>query len=287
MFTNSQIEMLREKLKEAYENAKFELSTRTWNDLVAAIQEHFSENISDTERRTWPQELQNVKEIDFGKRADNFARFPNGIVKNLEPLKLIAIREWLLDDDNEWSTLTKEEYYSNMETPKIAENFTKFLYENNVEKPRFSNRHLVGEYHFKNEKHELMLSVSMGTNEFICDAVMHERRIHYDRHTGKKEFDKISYNGWMTISPNESIFCFFKNASEKCNHLFIPIGVSEINYDIDSLNIIDIKTISNIYFLNQVTLKEFDSSEFDLNIQEILNSWIMENLSNFIDFRKS
>lgn len=254
MFSSEQREKLRSALLQTYKNAKKEEENWSWSSMAERIQEYFEHNIPDSVRNKWLEPFCDAKTVNLG-RSDNFARFPLGRVVEPGELTLIAIAHWLVSDDaRPWSDLTEENLYNKPILPKAAQYLKDFLYEGVRETPDLYAQLLTGTFEFKNDATFLTLTVNQGSNEHVLPIHIDEvRRMNSSIGVGF-ETKKFRYKGWIVISPNDSLFCALKNQTEKCNHLYIPLGVNESESWAD-------EPVKTILFLNQPIAEQFSEAD--------------------------
>ncbi|GJL75959.1 hypothetical protein [Nitrosomonas sp.] len=280
MYSPDQREKLRSALLQAYKNAKKKDEKWSWSSTVECITEYFAHGIPDSVRKKWPEPFCDVKTIDLGKRADNFARFAQEKIKEPGELTLIAIAHWLTSNDAcPWSDLTEEKLYDKPILPKAAQYLKDFLYENVEEKPDLYAELLTGSFEFHSDATSLFLTVCRGANEHTLSACIDEVRS-WNSGTGAVPGTKdFKYEGWIVISPNDSLFCVLKNQTEQCNHLYIPLGVNESESWVH-------EPVKTILFLNQPIAEQFSEADIDGSGQSILDTWLSGKSENVIIFHR-
>jgi len=281
MYSPDQREKLRSALLQAYKNAKKKDKKWSWSSTVECITEYFEHNIPDSVRKQWPKPFRDVKTIDLGERSDNFARFAQKKTNEPGELTLIAIAYWLTSDEaRPWSDLTEEKLYNIPILPKAAQYLKDFLYEDVDETPSLYAELLTGKFEFRGVATSLSLTVYPGANE-------HALPIHIDEVSNlisgvgvEPETEEIEYDGWIVISPNDSLFCILKNKTEECNHLYIPLGVNECESWSDD------DPVKTILFLNQPIAEQFSEADIHGGGQNILDIWLSGKSDNVITFHR-
>lgn len=280
IFSQDQREKLRSALLLAHNNAKEEDKKWNWSSTTERIEGYFSDEIPDSVRKKWPKPFSNVKKVDLG-RPDNFARFAQGKVIWPGELTLLAIACWLTSDDaRPWSDLTEEKLYNKQILPKAAQYLKDFLYEDIRETPDLSARLLIGSFALKNNDTYLTLTVEQGACEQVLPVRIEEVRVMKSGIGVGFETKKIEYQGWIVISPNDTLFCILKNETEKCNHLYIPLGVNES----ETWAAEPVKTIM---FLNQPIAEQFSEADINAGGQNILDVWLSGKSENVIVFHRT
>ena len=275
----TQREVIRKALLEAYDNARKSDESYSWGSVIAEIQECFS-CISEEERKKWPSEYWDMREIELG-RSNNFSRFPYGKVQGIEPIRLLAIAYWLLNEDNKWSSLTESRLFSRSAGKKLAIDLLDFLYQDIDEYPRFDERRLKGEFQYENARRRLKLSVYQGSRQYLCPAMLYEeRRFPGGSPEKSRRYEKYTYNGSILIAPNESLFCLFKNTEEESNHIFLPFGFDEVTDDDDQV-------FQNLLLFNQTLVEEFGDDDFQGEVEHLLKAWIKNNNENVYWFQRN
>lgn len=195
-------------------------------------------------------------------------------------LALLAIACWLTSDDaGPWSDLTEEKLYNKPILPKAAQYLKDFLYEGVRETPDLYDQLLTGTFEFKSDATLLTLAVNQGSNEHVLPIHINEvRRMNSSIGVGV-ETKNFRYEGWIVISPNDSLFCVLKNQTEKCNHLYIPLGVNESESWTD-------EPVKTILFLNQPIAEQFSETDIGRGGQSILNIWSSGKSENIIIFQR-
>ena len=280
MFSQDQREKLRSALLRAHNNAKEEDKKWNWSSTTERIEGYFSDEIPDSVRKKWPQPFSDVKKIDLG-RPDNFARFAQGKVIWPGELTLLAIACWLTSDDaRPWSDLTEEKLYNKQVLPKAAQYLKDFLYEDVRETPDLSARLLTGSFEFRNDYTNLTLAVEQGVCEQVLPVRIEEVRMMHSGIGVGLETKKIEYQGWIVISPNDALFCILKNEVEKCNHLYIPLGVNESETWVAD-------PVKTIMFLNQPIAEQFSEADINAGGQNILDVWLSGKSENVVVFHRA
>lgn len=279
MFNQDQREKLRSALWQTYKNAQDEDKKWNWTSTVERIEGYFRDDIPDSVRRKWPKPYCDETKVDLG-RPDNFARFAQGKVIWPGELALLAIACWLTSDDaGPWSDLTEEKLYNKPILPKAAQYLKDFLYEGVRETPDLYDQLLTGTFEFKSDATLLTLAVNQGSNEHVLPIHINEvRRMNSSIGVGV-ETKNFRYEGWIVISPNDSLFCVLKNQTEKCNHLYIPLGVNESESWTD-------EPVKTILFLNQPIAEQFSETDIGRGGQSILNIWSSGKSENIIIFQR-
>jgi len=279
IFSQDQREKLRNALWQTYKNAQEKDKKWNWTSTVERIEGHFRDDIPDSVRQTWPKPYCDETKVDLG-RPDNFARFAQGKVIWPGELTLLAIACWLTSDDaRPWSDFTEEKLYNKPILPKAAQYLKDFLYENVEEKPDLYAELLTGSFEFHSDATSLYLTVYRGANEHtlsLCIDEVRSRSLGTRAEFGTEDF---KYEGWIVISPNDSLFCVLKNQTEKCNHLYIPVGVNESESWAD-------EPIKTILFLNQPIAEQFSEADIGGGGQNILNIWLSGKSGNIIIFHR-
>ncbi len=280
MYSPDQREKLRSALLQAYKNAKKKDKKWLWTSTVESTKENLEHNISDEVRKKWPKPYCDVKTIDFGEPY-NFSRFPKGEITDPEDeLTLIAIAYWLISNEAcPWSDLTEEKLYNKPLLPKAAQYLKDFMYENVQETPELYVELLTGSFEFRSDKTFLSLTVDRGSSEHALPVSIDEvRRMGSSIGIGPETKD-FRYEGWIIISPNDSLVCILKNKTEECNHFYIPLGVNEREtWAIDP--------VRTIMFLNQSIAEQFSELDIDEGRQNILNIWSSGKSENIMIFQR-
>lgn len=279
MFSQDQREKLRSTLSQVHMNAQKEEEKWSWSSTAERIQEYFEHNIPDSVRNKWPKPFCDTKTVNLG-RPDNFARFAQGKVIWPGELTLLAIACWLTSDDaRPWSDLTEEKLYDKPILPKAAQYLKDFLYENVEEKPDLYAELLTGNFEFHSDATSLFLTVCRGTNEHTLSIGINEVRSWNSGTGAVTGTEDFKYEGWIVISPNDSLFCVLKNQTEQCNHLYIPLGVNESESWAD-------EPVKTILFLNQPIAEQFSEADIDGSGQNILDIWLSGKSENVLIFQR-
>ncbi|MBX9917647.1 MAG: hypothetical protein E6Q59_04405 [Nitrosomonas sp.] len=278
IFSQDQREKLRNALLQAYKNAQKE-EKWNWSSTAERIEEYFEHNIPDSVRNKWPKPFCYETKVNLG-RSDNFARFAQGKVIWPGELTLLAIACWLTSEDaRPWSDLTEEKLYDKPILPKAAQYLKDFLYENVEEKPDLYAELLTGSFEFHSDATSLYLTVHCGENEHTLSICIDEVRSGSSGTGGKSETEDFRYEGWIVISPNDSLFCVLKNQTEKSNHLYIPLGVNEKESWAD-------EPVKTLLFLNQPIAEQFCEADIGGGGQNILNIWLSGKSNNVLIFHR-
>lgn len=279
MYSPDQREKLRSALLQTHENAQEKDKKWNWSSTVERIEGYFRDDIPDSVRNKWPKPFCDAKTVDLG-RPDNFARFAQGKVKEPGELTLIAIAHWLTSEEARlWSDLTEEKLYDKPILPKAAQYLKDFLYEDVRETPDLLAEHLTGTFEFKSDTTFLVLTVDQASSEYVLPIRIDEvRRMNSSTGTGLNTED-FEYDGWIVIAPNDSLFCILKNKTEKCNHLYIPLGVNENETWI-------VGSVKTILFLNQPIAEQFSEADIQDGGQNILDIWLSDKSDNVIIFHR-
>ncbi len=280
LYSPDQRDQLRSAILQAHENAQEKDEKWKWSSIVERIEGYFRDDIPNSVRKKWPKPYCDAEKVDLG-RPDNFARFAQGKVKEPGELTLIAIAHWLTSDDaRPWSDLTEEKLYDKPLLPKAAQYLTDFLFENVDETPDLYAELLTGSFEFKSDATSLSLTVYPGSNEHSLPVRITEVRSRNTNIEAKPETEDFKYDGWIVISPNDSLFCVLKNKTENCNHLYIPLGVNEC--EAWSYN----DPVKTIMFLNQQIAEQFSEIDIGDGGQNILNIWLSGKSENVIIFHR-
>lgn len=279
LYSTWQIQLIRQELKKVYKATK----SCSWDGLAKFIDSFFY-RFSSRDDAIIPEVFMYLEYIPLGiqnvnRPGNKLRNFANG-KHELGQSNLAVLAYWLMDDDTFGSSLTSEKLFSLPQKPKLAVLLSEFLHENVDHSPFLSIETLQGEYDFKKDGKVYKLSLHSPANKHVLAVGIEEIFPTADIHDNEDFIDSsnFTHTGWLTIAPNNGLFCFINDNHMNSNEFFIPVAVDDGLFKKNTL-------IEGLIFLKQIDVAYPHLSKMK-NEQTLLDSWMGSNTVNVLKLQR-